>query len=282
MTTRLDSEPAMFVIALMLGLLEGLTEFLPVSSTGHLIITGDLFGFTGERAATFKIVIQLGAILAICWAYRHKLFGVIRGFPADPSARQFLLNLAVAFTPAAVLGFLFHNAIKQLLFSPMVVATALILGGVVILVIERRVHRVRIETLETIGWRDALTVGIAQSAALIPGVSRSGATIMGGLVGGLSRQAATEFSFFLAIPVMFAATAYDLFKSWDILHPDDLPVFVIGFVAAFLTALLAVRFLLRYVSNHDFTAFAWYRIGFGLLVLGYYAVSIIHGSPRMI
>lgn len=263
---------ATFAIALVLGLLEGLTEFLPISSTGHLIIAGDLLGFTGARAASFKIVIQLGAILAICWFYRHKLIDVARGLPADPSARRFLLNLAVAFIPAAALGFLFHDFIKRYLFSPVVVATALIAGGVVILIIEWRGHRVTTATVEAIGWRDALKVGIAQAAALIPGVSRSGATIMGGLVSGLSRRAATEFSFFLAIPVMFGATAFDLFKSWDILRPDDLPVFVTGFVAAFASAVVAVRFLLRYIASHDFTVFAWYRIGFGLLVLAYYAV----------
>lgn len=272
MTTRLDVDFVTLAIALVLGLIEGLTEFLPVSSTGHLIIAGDLLGFTGARAASFKIVIQLGAILAICWVYRHKLFGMVRGLPDDPSSRRFVLNLAVAFTPAAILGFLFHDAIKQYLFSPVVVATMLIIGGVAILVIERRKPRVEVETVDAIGWRDALKVGLAQTVALIPGVSRSGATIMGGLVGGLSRQAATEFSFFLAIPVMFAATAYDLFTSWDILRPEDLAVFVTGFVAAFLSALLAVRFLLHYISHHDFTLFAWYRIGFGLLVLGYYAV----------
>lgn len=261
-----------FFIALALGLLEGLTEFLPVSSTGHLIIAGDLLGFTGPRAATFNIVIQLGAILAICWFYRHKLLNVVRGLPGDPSARRFVLNLVVAFIPAAVLGLLLHDFIKQVLFSPVVVAIALIVGGVAILVIERKTHRVRVDTVEDIGWRDALNVGIAQTLALIPGVSRSGATIMGGLVSGLSRRAATEFSFFLAIPVMFAATGFDLVTSWDILHPADLPLFVIGFVAAFVSALLAVRFLLHYVSNHDFTAFAWYRIVFGLLVLWYYAL----------
>ncbi|MDN5848618.1 MAG: undecaprenyl-diphosphate phosphatase [Nitrococcus sp.] len=261
---------ATLFIALLLGLLEGLTEFLPISSTGHLIIAGDLLGFTGARAASFKIVIQLGAILAICWFYRHKLTDVVRGLPGDPSARRFLLNLVVAFIPAAVLGLLFHDVIKQFLFSPVVVATALIVGGVVILLIERQVHRVRVETVDETGWRDALKIGIAQTAALIPGVSRSGATIMGGLVGGLSRRAATEFSFFLAIPVMFAATAFDLFQSWDILRPDDLLVFLTGFVAAFASAFVAVRFLLQYISNHDFTVFAWYRIVLGALALWYY------------
>lgn len=258
-------------IALLLGILEGVTEFLPVSSTGHLIVAEDLLGFTGPRAATFAVVIQLGAILAVCWFYRDRLTHVVRGLPADPSARRFVINLAVAFLPAAVLGFLFHDAIKRLLFSPLVVAISLIAGGIVILIIEWRDHRIDTETVDAIGWPDALKIGIAQAAALVPGVSRSGATIMGGLLSGLSRRAATEFSFFLAIPVMFAATAYDLLKSWDILRPEDLPVFAIGFVAAFASAAAAVRFLLRYVSSHDFTAFAWYRIVFGLLILWYYA-----------
>lgn len=261
---------ATFLIALVLGLLEGLTEFLPVSSTGHLIIVGDLLGFTGARAATFKIVIQLGAILAICWFYHQKLLSVARGLPGDDTARRFVLNLVVAFLPAAILGVLFHDFIKRYLFSPVVVAMALIAGGVVILVIEWWGHRVTTETVDGVGWRDALKIGFAQATALIPGVSRSGATIMGGLVSGLSRRAATEFSFFLAIPVMFAATAFDLFTSWEVLRPADLPIFMTGFVAAFVSAAVAVRFLLRYISNHDFTVFAWYRIVFGGLVLWYY------------
>lgn len=261
-----------FLIALVLGILEGLTEFLPISSTGHLIIASDLLGFTGPRAATFNIIIQLGAILAVCWHYRQKLTGVAVGLPSDPAARRFVWNLVIAFIPAAILGFFFHDMIKQVLFSPLVVAVALIIGGIVILLIERQTHDVQVETADDLSWRHALKVGIAQTLALIPGVSRSGATIMGGLVSGLSRKAATEFSFFLAIPVMFAATAYDLFKSWEILQPADLPVFATGFVAAFISALIAVRFLLRFVSSHDFSSFAWYRIAFGLLVLGYYTL----------
>lgn len=263
---------SIILVALILGLLEGLTEFLPISSTGHLIIVGDLLDFTGPRAATFKIVIQLGAILAICWHYRAKLVGVASGLPGDPAARRFVVNLAVAFMPAAVLGLLFHDFIKQVLFSPVVVAIALIIGGVLILIIERRVHHPRVEHVEDMDWRDALKVGLAQTLALIPGVSRSGSTIMGGIVSGLSRRTATEFSFFLAIPVMFAATIFDLVTSWDMLQPSDLWLFVVGFVGAFVSALLAVRLLLRYISNHDFTLFAWYRIVFGLLVLGYYTL----------
>lgn len=259
-----------FLIALALGILEGITEFLPVSSTGHLIIAGDLLGFTGPRAATFNIVIQLGAILAICWFYRRKLWAIAVSLPHDRCAQRFVFSLAVAFMPAAVLGLIFHDFIKHVLFTPIVVAIALIAGGVVILLIERRTYRIQVDTVEATGWRAALKIGIAQTTALIPGVSRSGATIMGGLVSGLSRRAATEFSFFLAIPVMFAATGFDLVTSWGILRPADLPIFIIGFIAAFVSALLAVRFLLQYISAHDFTMFAWYRIIFGLLVLWYY------------
>lgn len=262
-------DPTTFLIALVLGVLEGLTEFLPISSTGHLIVVGDLLGFTGPRAATFEIVIQLGAIVAICWLYRHRLLDTAKNLPGDPVARQCVLNLTVAFIPAAVLGLVFYDFIKQVLFSPVVVAIALIVGGVAILIIERQTHRFRVEAMS---WRDALKVGLAQTLALIPGVSRSGATIMGGIVGGLSRRAATEFSFFLAIPVMFAATAFDLYSSWEILRPADVPLFLAGFVAAFISALLAVRFLLRYISHHDFSVFAWYRIVFGLLVLWLYAM----------
>jgi undecaprenyl-diphosphatase len=267
-----EMELIILVKALLLGVVEGLTEFLPISSTGHLIIASDLLGFTGDKANTFDIVIQLAAILAVCWFYRRRLMNVARGLPSDVQARRFVVNLAIAFIPAAVLGFLFHDFIKEHLFTPPIVAVALIGGGIVILLIERLKHHVRVEEVDTMDWRDALKVGMAQSLALIPGVSRSGATIMGGIVFGLSRRAATEFSFFLAIPIMFAATGFDLLKSWDVLHPADLPVFVAGFVAAFLSALAAVKFLLHFIAHHGFTAFAWYRIAFGLVVLMYYVL----------
>lgn len=256
--------------ALILGALEGLTEFLPISSTGHLIIAGDLLGFTGEKADTFKIVIQLGAILAICWYFRKKIEDVLFGLPHDPAARRFASNILIAFIPAMILGAALHGLIKDHLFHSRNVAIALILGGVAILVIERKLYRPRIENVDDMTWKDALKVGLAQSMALIPGVSRSGATIMGGLVFGLSRKAATEFSFFLAIPTMFAATVYDLYKSWALLRLDDVTVFGVGFVAAFLAALLAVKVLLHYVATHDFRLFAWYRIVFGAIVLAYY------------
>jgi undecaprenyl-diphosphatase len=261
-----------YLKALVLGMLEGLTEFLPISSTGHLIIAEDLLGFTGERAKSFAIFIQLGAILAVCWYYHPKIWNIGRRFPQDPAARGFILNLMVAFVPAAVLGFAFRQAIKQYLFHPLTVACALIAGGFIILLIERLARQPHIQTVDDIRWQDALKVGCAQAFALIPGTSRSGATIMGGLVFGLSRPAATEFSFFLAIPTMFAATGYDLIKSWQILQPSDLGLFGIGFLAAFVSAFVAVKALLSYIANHDFSVFAYYRLLFGLMVFVYFWV----------
>lgn len=258
--------------ALALGALEGLTEFLPISSTGHLIIAGDLLGFTGAQANTFKIFIQLGAILAVCWYYRRRLVEVASGLSYEPRARRFALSVAIACVPAALLGFLFHDYIQETLFSPTNVAVALIAGGIAILLIERLVKRVRVETVDDMTWRDALKVGIAQSLALIPGVSRSGATIMGGLLIGLSRRTAAEFSFFVAIPIMFAAATFSLIDSRHVLRVEHLPVFTAGFLAAFGSALAAVKFLLNYLANHDFTLFAWYRIVFGLIVLAYYTL----------
>ena len=261
-----------YLKALLLGMLEGLTEFLPISSTGHLIIAEDLLGFTGERAKSFAIFIQLGAILAVCWYYRHKIWNIGRRFPQDPAARGFILNLAVAFMPAAILGLMLRHAIKQYLFHPLTVACALIAGGFIILLIEHLARQPHIQTVDDIRWQDALKVGCAQAFALIPGTSRSGATIMGGLVFGLSRPAATEFSFFLAIPTMFAATGYDLIKSWQILQPSDLGLFGIGFLAAFVSAFVAVKALLSYIANHNFSVFAYYRLLFGLMVFVYFWV----------
>lgn len=255
--------------AILLGILEGMTEFLPVSSTGHLIIAGDLLGFTGDSAKTFEIFIQLGSILGVVWLYRHKVTGIARTLD-QPASQRFVLNLFIAFLPAAVVGLLFHGAIKVYLFNPVSVAGALIVGGVLILLIERRARSPRIHSVDDIRPLDALKVGIAQCCALYPGVSRSGATIMGGLISGLSRTAATEFSFFLAIPTMFAATLYDLYKSRALLVADDIPIFAAGFIAAFLTALVVVKLFLAYVARHDFSAFAYYRIGFGLVVLAYF------------
>ena len=259
--------------ALILGLVEGATEFLPVSSTGHLIVVADFLGFRGEVAKTFEIAIQLGAILAVVWNYHHRLFGVIRGLGSEPRAQRFVTNLLVAFLPAAALGLVFNHWIKATLFNPISVAIAFIVGGVLIIVIEKRSTTPRIATVDEITWREALWVGVAQCFSLIPGTSRSGATIMGGLLAGLSRHAATEFSFFLAIPIMFAATGYSLYKSRDLLSLSDLPVFAIGFVAAFFSALAVVRFLLHYVARHSFIPFAWYRIVAGLLLLWYFHVN---------
>ncbi|MEO5573197.1 MAG: undecaprenyl-diphosphate phosphatase [Gammaproteobacteria bacterium] len=259
-----------YLKALVLGLLEGLTEFLPISSTGHLIIAADLLGFTGEKAKTFEIVIQLGAILAICWHYRAKISEVVRGLPSDAWARNFALNIILAFIPAALLGLAFHGIIKEHLFNPFNVAIALIIGGIVILLIERQTYAPRIHSVDDMRWTDALKIGCCQAFSLIPGTSRSGATIMGGLFFGLSRQAATEFSFFLAIPTMFAATFYDLYKNWNLLQAPDTGLFAVGFLAAFTSAFFAVKFLLHYIANHTFKAFAYYRIIFGMIVLIYF------------
>lgn len=255
--------------ALILGIVEGLTEFLPVSSTGHLIIAGDLLGYTGERAKTFEIFIQLGSILGLMWFYRARLGQLVAGL-SKPPAQHFALNLFIAFLPAAVVGLLLHRYIREYLFSPVTVAIALIVGGIAILVIERLPLRARIADMAVLTPRDSFKIGLAQACALFPGVSRAGATIMGGLVSGLTRTAATEFSFFLAMPTMLAATLYDLYKSRDFLQPDDVLVFALGFVSAFVSAVLVVKLFLAYVARHDFTAFAYYRISFGLLVLAYF------------
>lgn len=254
--------------ALILGIVEGLTEFLPISSTGHLIIVGSLLDYTDAQSKVFKIVIQLAAILAVCWDYRERILRVTAGLTApDPTQRRFAGHVLLAFLPAAILGVLFHGTIKTYLFNPITVASALILGGLVILYIEKRAYHPRVESVDAMNWQTALKVGFAQSLAMFPGVSRAGATIMGGLVFGLSRRAATEFSFFLAIPTMLAATVYDVYKNWGLLSLDDLPVFAVGFAASFVSAMLAVKALLKFVSSHSFVGFAWYRIVFGGVVL---------------
>ena len=262
--------------AVIMGIVEGLTEFLPISSTGHLILAGSLLdftspSFTAEKRHIFEIVIQAGAILAICWEYRVKIGVVLGGLFSDAAARKFVLNLMVAFIPLAALGLLFGKAIKSVLFSPVPVAMAFIVGGLIILWVERRAKTnpvaIRIHCVEDMSTLDAFKVGCAQACALIPGTSRSGATIIGGMLFGLSRKAATEFSFFLAIPTLLVATAYLLFKERNLLSAADLPLFGIGTFAAFVSAFFCVRWLLRYISTHDFTIFAWYRIVFGLVVL---------------
>ena len=271
-------ELPLLAIALILGIVEGLTEFLPISSTGHLIIIGDLLGYNDDTSKVFEIVIQLGAILAVCWDYRERLMHVAGGLATEAASRRFVGLLFVAFLPAAVLGLMFHSTIKALLFNPLTVATALVVGGLIILYVERRAYHPRIETIDEMRWRDALKVGFAQALAMIPGTSRSGATIMGGLVFGLSRKTATEFSFFLAIPTMFAATAYDLYKNRALLDAGDLPVFAVGFIASFFAAMFAVKAFIRFISNHTFVAFAWYRIVLGLIVLATWRLGLVTWS----
>lgn len=258
---------ALLLKALILGIVEGVTEFLPVSSTGHLILVGDLLDFNSEKGKLFEIVIQCGAILAIVWEYRAKFISVATQLSDSAQARRFVANLFVAFLPVAIIGLAFGKSIKAVLFKPVPVALAFIVGGVIILWAERRKHQVTIESVDEMRWRDALKIGLAQCLALIPGTSRSGATIIGGLFFGLSRRAATEFSFFLAVPVLFAASGYELFKHRHELSADDLGILAVGLVAAFVSAFICVRWLLRYITRHDFTVFAWYRIAFGLIVL---------------
>lgn len=260
-------DPLLLLKAVVLGFVEGFTEFLPISSTGHLILVGDLLDFNDERGKLFQIVIQAGAILAVCWEYRAKISSVVRGLHSDRMAQRFVINLTIAFLPLAILGLLFGKDIKAHLFQPIPVALAFILGGVFILWAERRQHTIRVQSVDDLNWQDALKLGFAQAFALIPGTSRSGATIIGGLFFGLSRRAATEFSFFLAIPTLIVAGAYELWNERALLSVDDLGMWAVGFVSAFISAFLCVRWLLRYISNHDFTIFAWYRIVFGLVVL---------------
>lgn len=256
--------------SVILGIVEGITEFLPISSTGHLILTANWLGATGEKWKIFEVFIQLGAIWAVCWAYRLRLWRSIEGlFRGNAAAWRFWVNLGIAFLPAAVVGLLCHHAIKAHLFNWQTVCTTCVLGALVIFWVEKRQTRIRptVETVEAITPLLALKVGFAQLFALIPGTSRSGATIMGGMIFGLSRQAATEFSFFLAIPVMFAASLYDLYKGRDELNTGDLAPFAVGFAVSFLFALLAVKWLLRFVATHDFRPFAWYRLALGALVI---------------
>lgn len=257
--------------ALIMGVVEGLTEFLPISSTGHLILAGSLLNFTGDKIKTFEIVIQAGAIFAVVWEYRARIASVLGGLGSDKTAQRFAINVVVAFLPAAVLGLLFSKKIKMYLFSPVPVALAFIVGAFIILWAEARQRaskgQARVEHVDQMSLADAVKVGAAQALALIPGTSRSGATIIGGMLFGLSRQAATEFSFFLAIPTLFGATVYSLYKERDLLSMADLPLFGVGGVAAFVSAFVCVRWLLRYISSHDFSIFAWYRIAFGLVIL---------------
>lgn len=262
-------ELPLLIKALILGIVEGLTEFLPVSSTGHLIIAGDLLDFNDDKGKVFEIVIQLGAILGVVWDYRARVGRLITGLNTKHEQR-FLLNLFIAFLPAAIVGLLLHHQIKVYLFNPVTVAIALIIGGFAILWIERLPLRVRVTSMEDVGPMDALKIGVAQTFSLFPGVSRAGATIMGGLLSGLSRTAATEFSFLLAMPIMFAATFFELLTNHTLFEAADIPVFATGFVTSFVSALIIVKVFLRFVANHTFTSFAVYRIIFGALVLWYF------------
>ncbi len=251
-------EAAFLIKALILGIVEGLTEFLPVSSTGHLIVAGSLLGFTHPNRDVFYVAIQSGAMLAVIWEYRARFFRI---------DFDLYKNLLVAFIPAAILGLLFSKYIKAYLFHAVPVAIAFIVGGVIILIVEKRTAVPRVESTGAMTWRDALKVGIAQCFALIPGTSRSGATIIGGMLFGLSRKAATEFSFFLAVPTLLAAGGYDLWKNRHALSADDLGMWAVGVVVSFVAAFVVIRWLIRYVATHDFKPFAWYRIAFGLVVL---------------
>lgn len=259
--------PGDLIAAVVLGLVEGATEFIPVSSTGHLIVAGHALRFTGERASTFEIFIQLGAILAIVWIYRERFRSVLVSLGREPASRRFATNLVLGFLPAAVLGVLVHHWIKARLFTPVVVGWAFIAGGIVMLLVERWAPAPRVQDAADIPPRLALGVGFAQVLALIPGVSRSGATIIGGYVLGLSRTAATEFSFFLAVPVIAAAAVFDLLKSLDVLQASDVPVFALGFLVAFVSALVVVKAFLRFVAHHTFVVFGWYRIAAGVILL---------------
>jgi undecaprenyl-diphosphatase len=261
------TDPTLLINALILGLVEGLTEFLPVSSTGHLILVGQLLGFNDDKGKVFEIAIQFAAILAVVWEYRARLAHTLVSITSEPVSQRLAINLIVAFLPAAVLGFLFLKQIKAHLFNPIVVASAFIIGGLLILWAERRQHVIHAESVDDMSWRDALKVGFAQALSMIPGTSRSGATIIGGLFFGLSRRAATEFSFFLAIPTMFAATLYDVYKHRDLFSVDDIALFAVGGTVSFISAFFAIRGLIRFISRHDFTVFAWYRIAFGVIVL---------------
>jgi undecaprenyl-diphosphatase len=269
--------------AVILGLVEGFTEFLPISSTGHLILVADLLDFNDEKSKAFNVIIQFGAILAVCWEYRQKLISVVTGIASRKVSQRFAMNVIIATIPAIVLALIFGEYIKSALFSPIPVATALIVGGFIIFWAEARQKKSEsevgsgvlisrdIDSVDDLNWRDALKIGLAQCAALIPGTSRSGATIIGGMLFGLPRKVATEFSFFLAIPVIAGATLYELIKLRDVLGDTSWstfgPVLVVGFVVSFVSAFACIRWLIRYVATHDFKAFAWYRIIFGVLVL---------------
>ena len=261
---------ALLIKAAIMGVVEGLTEFLPISSTGHLILTAALLDWHGEKVKLFEVVIQTGAIMAIVSLYAGRLWETLVGLPREAKAQRFTLNVLIGFFPAALAGVLFIDVIKGVLFQPLVVALGFIVGGLVILWAEHLQKRgsvVHVHDVDSVRWTDALKVGLVQCTALVPGVSRSGATIIGAMLLGFNRKAATEFSFFLAIPMLFGAAAYDLYKNRDLLSTADMPLFAVGLVVSWVSAWVCVRWLLRFVGNHTFVPFAWYRIGFGLLIL---------------
>lgn len=261
-------DTVLLIKAAIMGVVEGLTEFLPISSTGHLILAGSLLGFTDERAKVFGIAIQTGAIFAVIIVYWQRIRETILGLPTQERAQRFALNVAIAFVPAVVLGLLFGKAVTEHLFTPVVVATTFILGGFVILWAERRSPaHARIQSVDDMTPWDALKLGLAQCLALVPGTSRSGATIIGGMLLGLSRKTATDFSFYLAIPTLIGAGVYSLYKDRALLSMADVPLFAVGLLFAFLSAWLCIRWLLRYVANNSFVPFAWYRIAFGCVIL---------------
>jgi undecaprenyl-diphosphatase len=254
--------------SIVMGVVEGVTEFLPISSTGHLIIAGEMLNFLDkEKRDLYEIFIQLGAMLAVIWEYREKIAATCAGAVRGGAQRRLLSGLVIAFIPAAILGLLFGKSIKAFLFAPVPVAMAFIAGGLVILYIEKLQHTVRVHDVDDMSLRDSFKIGWLQCLALIPGTSRSGATIIGGLFVGLSRKSATEFSFFLGIPTLGAASLYSLYKARNALTVDDAGIFAVGFVAAFISAFFVIRALVRFITNHTFVGFAWYRIAFGLLIL---------------
>ena len=273
----------LLVKAAIMGVVEGLTEFLPISSTGHLILAGALLGFDDEKAKVFDIAIQTGAIFAVILVYWQKIRSTLVALPTDKQAQQFVLNVLIAFVPAVVLGLLFGKAIKANLFTPTVVASTFIIGGFIILWAEKRQSRdsavVRVDSVDAMSWKDALKVGLVQTLAMIPGTSRSGATIIGGMLLGLSRKAATDFSFFLAMPTLIGAGVYSLYKERALLSVADVPMFAVGLLFSFLSAWLCIRWLLRYISTHSFVPFAWYRIVFGLVVLATAWTGLVTWAP---
>lgn len=268
--------------AALMGVVEGLTEFLPISSTGHLILAAALLDMPDEKTKLFEVVIQTGAIMAIVSLYLQRLVSTVVNLPRQAQAQRFTANVLIGFFPAALAGVLFIDVIKGVLFNPLVVALGFIVGGLVMLWVEARQARApaqRVDDVDAVGWRDALGVGLIQCLALVPGVSRSGATIIGAMALGFSRRAATEFSFFLAIPMLFGAAAYDLYKHRDLVSAADIPMFAVGLLVSWLSAWVCVKWLMRYVASHTFVPFAWYRIAFGGVILLTAAMGWVNWTP---